>query len=216
MGNRRKLRKIVMWLLVLLLSAAILYVLEGCPSFTAEMAFRRKEKQNMIGPAEFISTIDFPHGRYDHMMIGKSEYGYTFFEWDDGTGWDNGILSYILKQEGATLYCTYWPYGSSQYSSDWLPIFAFADVPAAVSARLTLKTTQEGETVTYPLSATKSKDGYYLFSWKILTLRANDYRLVQQLITGKYSDYVLEGTAQAVLELYNAKGELVGTYHFDK
>lgn len=215
MGKHRKLCKIIVYLLIFALSAAVIYALVDIPSFTAEMAFRRKEKCNMVGPAEIVATLDFSHSSYDHIMIGKSEFGYTFYEYRDAS-LDNGKMTYIPKQEGATLYCTYHMYGSSAYSADWLPIFAFVDHSAAVSARLTLTTIQNGETAHYPLEAKKSPEGYFLFSWKTQELRAQDFWLVQQLIANQYREYVLEGTAQATLALYNAKGELIGTYEFTK
>lgn len=214
MGNRRKIRKIIIYLLIFLLSAAVLYALEGCPSFTAEMAFRRKEKQNMLGPAEILGILDFEDNRYDHLLIGRSEYGYTFFEWND-TNPDDGVLTYQPKSEGATLYCTMYNYNDMYYGQGWLPIFAFTDYPAT-SAKLNLITTQEGETVTYPMEAIRSEAGYFLFAWERTGVRGQDFWLVQQLITGEYSYYVLDGTAQATLELYNAKGELVEIYQFTK
>ena len=217
MTNRKRLCKILVYLLVLAVSIVTLYWFGGGKSLTAEMAFHRQEKLNMIGPSNILATIDFPHGRYDHMMIGISEYGYTFYEWYDTGGWDKGEMTYIPKQEGATLFCTYYRYGSAAYSQDWLPIFAFADAPLAVSAKLTLNTTnKEGETVNYPLEAQRSENGYFLFAWNAMNLCAEDFWLVQQLITGQNREYKLSGTAEATLELYNRNGELLETYHFTK
>lgn len=216
MRKRKHLRRIGISLFVLLLSVTILCLLNASPSSTAEMAFRRKEKQNLIGPAEIIATLDFPHGSYDHILIGESDFGYTFFECHDNGRWDQGDMTYVPRKEGATLYCTYHMYGSAEYSADWLPIFAFADHHAAVRAKLTLTTTQNGETVNYPLEAQRSHDGFFLFSLKTMELRAQDFWLIQQTIANQYREYVLDGTAQATLELYDANGELLETYQFTK
>lgn len=213
MSKQRKLRKIAVFLLIFLLSTVAIFALSDIPSQTAEIAFRRLEKQNLIGPAEIITTMDFENSTYDHLMVGRSNYGYTFFEWGDSSGWDKGRMTYAPKQEGATLYCTYKMYGTGVYDKSWLPIFAFTDHPAA-SAKLTLITTQDGETVSYTMEATRSEGGYFLFSWESSCMRGEDFWLVQQLLTGEYRYYELTGTAQAMLELYNSKGELVETHQF--
>lgn len=214
MNNRKRLRKILVYFLMLVLSATILYCLTEGRSFTSTMAFRRQEKINLIGPAEIIATIDFPHGGYDHMMIGESEYGYTFYEWYDHSGWDDGVMTYIPRQKGATIHCTYYQYGSAEYTQDWLPIFAFADHPGAVSAQLTLTTSQNGETISYPLEADRSEEGYFLFVWKTMGIRGNDFRLIQQLIANQHREYILDGSATATLTLFDKNGNALNTYQY--
>lgn len=216
MTDRKHLGKLLLALLVLCASVLLLLMLSENNSLTAEMAFRRKEKRNLIGPAEILETLNFENNRYDHLMIGRSEYGYTFYEWTDNGGWDNGTLTYQPKTEGATLYCTKYHYLDSENDRLWLPIFAFTDNSAAIGATLTLTTTQEGKTVSYPLTARKSKAGYFLFSWDNTGVRALDFWMVQQMITGQYRQYVLEGTVQATLELYDAHGTLLESFRFSK
>lgn len=216
MNKRKYLRRIGISLLVLVLSITFLWLSANGPSSSAEMAFRRKEKQNLIGPAEIFAEINFYYGTYDCMMIGRSEYGYTFYEYRDAA-LDDGKLTYVPKKEGATLYCTYNRYGSERYGQDWLPIFALVDTPKAHTARLILTTTDEvGETVHYPLAAQRNAAGYFLFSWHTGNLRHEDYWLVQQLIARQHTAYILDGSAQATLELYDANGNLLETYHFTK
>lgn len=215
MSKRKRIKKILLALLILFISAISIYffAFDSLP-FSPEMAFRRKEKQAMIGPAEIIAKLDF--NQYNHILIGESDYGYTFFEWQGNANWRNSDLSYIQKQDGVTLYCTYYMYASEEYSKSWLPIFAFVDHPSAVSAELTLTITQGGETVSYPLSAQRSPEGYFLFSWDTMDLRSYDFWLVQQHITGAYSNYVLEGTVTATIRLYDQNGDLIETREFTK
>lgn len=215
MSNGRHFRRIGIALLVLVLSLGILCLLSGFPSISAEMAFRRKEKQNMIGPAEILAALDFSHSGYDHILIGESAYGYTFFEYSD-FDLDDGTLTYVPKNGRTTLYCTKDMYGSADFSASWLPIFAFTEQNAAVIAKLTLRTTQNGESVDYFLESTKQQEGYFMFQWKTIDLRSYDYWLVQQMIAGQYREYVLDGTAQATLELYDKNGNLLETFHFAK
>lgn len=216
MSKRKRIQKIMIASLVLVCTLFSLFYTLNLPFLTPHMAFRRMEKRNLIGPAEIIATVDFEHGPYDHIFIGESEYGYTFFEWRDSRDWDSATLNYVTKKEGVTLYCTYRMYGSEDWSADWLPIFAFADNIAADSAKLTLTTTQEGETVTYPLLAQRSEEGYFLFSWKTLDLRAKDFWLVQQHITGEYSYYILDGTATATIEFFDRNGDLLETHPYTR
>lgn len=214
MGNRRKIRKIGIWLLIFLLSLGVIFALTGSPDMTAEMAFRMKEKQNLIGPASIMDVIDFTDDRYDHLLVGCSEYGYTFFEWNDYDP-EDGALTYQPKSEGATIYCTKYSYNAMNYGQGYLPIFAFTDRPA-FTARLVLTTEQDGEAVSYPLAAQRNGAGYFLFTWPTDDLRSRDFWMVQQMITGEYSNYVLDGTVKATLELYDANGELMETYYFSK
>lgn len=216
MNKRKHIKKIIIAALILVFSVASLHLLLTDNSLTPEMAFRRMEKKNMIGPAEIFAVVDFPHGAYDHILIGKSDYGYTFFEYRD-EALDSGVLTYVPKKEGATLYCTNYMYGSEKYSSDWTPIFAFTDQKKAVSAKLVLEVTQDGETVTYPLEAEKSPEGYFMFHWETLFLPGEEYWSIQQLIAGQHDGYVLDDcTAQATLELYSSNDTLLETYLFTK
>lgn len=216
MTIRSRTKKLILWLLVLILALVLLAPALDFPSLTAEIAFRRVERSNLIGPAEIIATVDFPHGPYNHIFIGESDYGYTFYEWMDSSGWDEGNLSYVEKKEGVTLFCTYSMYGSEEWSADWLPIFAFTDNSAATSARLTLTTIQDGEAVSYPLLAQRSEEGYFLFHWEVLDLRGCDFWLVQQHITGAYSNYILDGSATATIELFDRNGNLLETHQYSR
>ena len=215
MGNRRKIRKIVIWLLIFLLSNAVLYVLSNDPSPNAKFAFRRKERTNLIGPAEIVEILDFVDNRYDHLLIGQSDHGYTFFEWNERNP-DDGVLSYQPKAKGATLFCTEYSYQDMYYGQGWLPIFAFVDSPAAYTANLTLAiTTKHGEN-TYLLESQRSQQGYFLFSLDTPNLKAQEFWMIEQLIAGNYLRYVLDGTATATLDIYDRDGKLLQTYLFTK
>lgn len=214
MERRKRLRKTLVYFLVLAVSVIAIYYLSGGKSLNAEMAFRRQEKQNMVGPAQIMDVLDYEEDRYDHLLIGQSQYGYTFFEWNDQNP-DDGVLNYQPKQEGATLYCTKYSYNAMDYQQAYLPIFAFSDHYAA-RAKLTLTTNMDGEAIQYVLEAQRSEAGYFLFRWKTDVPRGADFWQIQQLITGEYNNYVLDSSAQAMLELFDSKGELTETYHFTK
>ena len=209
MSDRKKLVRTAVFLLIFLLCAAYLYILQG-NSPTAEAALRRKEKQMLIGPAEIVETLEFEHSRYTNLLIGKSEYGYTFFEWS-GTHWDNGVVHYQPKSEGVTLYCTKYSYDYLDTEQEWLPIFAFAESSAAVHAELTVNTAMNGQSAVYHLEADRGSGGYFLFRLRPAELGPQEFWLIQQLITGEYSEYVIDGTASVTVTLYNRGGELIET-----
>jgi hypothetical protein len=215
MANRKRLGKVLIYLLILSLCVVGLYWFGNGKSLTAKMAFRRLEKRHMVGPAEIMEILDFEEDRYDHLLIGRSQYGYTFFEWNDQNP-DDGVLTYQPKAEGATLYCTKYSYNAMDYQQSYLPIFAFCDHYAA-RAKLTLTTNMDGEAISYCLEAQRSEAGYFLFRWKTGELpRGADFWQVQQLITGQYSSYVFDHNATATLELFDTNGQLTETHHFTK
>lgn len=205
-------QKLLIWCIVLICSAIVLFLNTAPQSSSAKISFRLAEKKNMIGPAKIIADIPFPHGPYDRILIGESDYGYTFYEWRNS----GDRMNYVEKAEGVTLYCTYSRYGSEKLHTHWLPIFALVDHPAAVSAKLTITTIHSGETVSYPLLADRSSEGYFLFSWDTLELRSYDFWLVQQCITGAYSEYILDGSAEITLELFDRNGMLLETHSYTK
>lgn len=214
MSKRKRIRKIFIALLIIFLAVGSLYCRGGIPRSSPTAAFRQMEKKAMIGPAEIFAVIDVEHGPYDRILIGESDYGYTFFEWKRSSNSNNSHMDYIPKREGVTLYCTYYMYGSEEYSRDWLPIFAFTDNQTATSARLTLTTAQDGERISYSLEARRDKGGYFLFSWKTLNLRSRDFWLVQQFITDAYRNYILDGSVTATIELFDHKGNLLETHQY--
>ena len=207
--------KILIWSVILVLAVWLFLFASNYPSPTAEVAFRKAEKENLIGPAEVIEILDFEDSGYDHLLIAHSPYGYTFFEWTD-PNWDDGRLSYQKKNDRVTLFCTYYPSERLYTGRGWLPIFAFAQHGAAVRARLTIETIKQESTATYTLEAEKSNAGYFLFKQNVSELQSEDFWYIQQLITGAYSEYVLDGTAKATVELYDHTGNLIETKVFTK
>ena len=212
MAWRKRLCKIFMYLLLFSVSFVTLYWVGGGKSLSATMAFRRHEMQNMIGPAQIMDTVEFPLGIYNHIMIGKSDHGYTFLQWNDHNGWDQGIMTYAPKNSEVTLYCTEQLYSSSDYCMDVLPIFAFTDYPSAVRATLTITVQLAGESSVflYPLEATITEEGYFLFRLE-KSQRAMDIFLIQEAL-GQLIGYRIDGNITMDIALFDRNGELLTTY----
>ena len=213
MTGKAKLKKLLFWLAILVIACFSIALLNDAASPTAEIAFRKQEKKNLIGPAQIIEILDFENSRYEHLLIGQSEYGYTFFEWSD-PNWDKGTLSYQEKTDRVTLFCTQYGYNSMDWEKEWLPIFAFAEHGGAVSARLTLETSQKSGDAVHHFSAERTDGGYFLFAFKMSEMADEEFWLVQQLITGNYSEYELGSSIKATVSLYDRSGNLIETVVF--
>ena len=214
MSKRKKLRKIAFWSVLFLLCNLTLYMI-GEHSLHAKIAFRKAERKNLTGPAEIVEVLDFEDSRYDHLLIGKSEYGYSFYEWQDNDRIKYyANFSYQPKGERATLYCTEYDYESLYTGRAWLPIFAFTEDYTAVSAHLTLTIDRPDGITTYDLETNRTQADYFLFRLKIEDLGAKDFWMIQQMITGAHGEYILEGTASAELCLYDRNGVLIETISF--
>lgn len=211
MKNWSRKRKLALCTLILLLTAAGLFFCSDWPSPTPEIAFRRAEKEQLVGPAEIITTLDFEYGSYDHMMIGKSEHGYTTFEYYDHHGLDYGKLRYFPKTEGATLFCPEYSY-YDENGERCVLIFLFPEknTPASVEMAISISCGQESET--YHLEGQRHDGAFYLLSLPYRELKPKHYWLLQQTLTGSYSEYVLTGTVDISIEYYDRNGQLTDTY----
>lgn len=135
----RKIRICVNILAILLLVFAI-YILLGCPAFTAEQQFRRLEKANLVGPAEIIEVIDPPNGEYDHIIVADDGDGVILYRYDDFEyRWAWGGFLYREKSEGITVFPApnHMYFGSGEYVMD-VPVLVFHDYPDAYRAELEL------------------------------------------------------------------------------
>lgn len=214
MKKRSKKVQIAVNLLIILLSLGLILVTYDLPSPTAEIALHRMEAAQLLGPTEIIATEHFQDSGYDHMMIGKSDYGYTTFEWSDSAGWDNGSLSYYPKEEDITLFCTYYTYGGLVPNGTWLPIFAFTDHSAAVRAQMRISIENSTDSETYLLDAQRSDGGYFLFALDTNELKAEFFWLLQQAICRNYNNHVLSGTVDITVELFSTNGSLLDTVQY--
>lgn len=211
MKNWSRKTKLTLCTLILLLTVTALFFCSDWPSPTPEIALRRAEKEQLVGPAEIIATLDFQHGTYDHMMIGASENGYTTFEYYDHRGWDDGKLRYFPKTEGATLFCPEYSY-YDENSEPYVLIFLFPEKYAAASAEMTLSISCGEESETYYLEGQRQDGNYYIFSLPYRGLKGQFFWLLQQALTGSYSEYVLTGTVDISIEYYDRNGQLTDSY----
>lgn len=203
--------KLAVWALILLLTASFLVFCYNRPSLTPEIAFRRAEKQRLIGPAEIIATLAFENGYSESILIGKTEYGYTTYEYYNSNHLDGGQMRYFPKTEGATLFCPKYSY----YDENGVPyilIFLFPETCSAPLAELTLTISCEGETEIYHTEGQRQDGGFYLLSLPHSEVNGKHYWLMHQALTGAYCEYDLTGTVEISVEYFDRTGQLTDTY----
>lgn len=212
MKNWPRSRKLALASLILLLSTLVIFSMSNWPSPTLEIAIRRQEQQQLIGPGEIIEKLDFAGSSWDHLIICKTEYGYTTYEFQDTLGWDNGYLRYFEKTPGATLFTTDYRYEQG-LGDPWLPIFVFPQNPAAYSARMILTIQGAESTADFNLQSYREPGSCFMFRIPAgPELDGECYWLLQQAITGAWQEYVVAGNVEIHLNFYNSQGNLVDTY----
>lgn len=204
-------RKLALCLLILLISLLTIFSVSGWSSPTPEIAFRRMEKRNLIGPAEIITTLEYENADGYHVLLGESDYGYTTFEYFDSVPLDESNLHYFPKAQDATLFCTDYVC-TDQTSSRLLPIYLFPENRSAVAAKMTLTISTAEASGTYHLDGQRPDSSFYLFSLPVEELEAEFFWLLQQVLSGHYSEYVLSGTVDIQIEFLDVSGAVVDTY----
>ncbi len=193
---RRK-QKIALYLVLIIISLAVLSSFIEKDSPTAEIAFRKKEKQQLVGPAEIVATMEVTHSWYNRMMVGVSEHGLTVFSWHGDQNFDGGLLRYYEKDGSVTIFC---PCGDGRLpvaEDAQIPFFAITDHINAVSATLILELSYKGQTEEIELQAKRSEGGYFLFSLYRHQLSDETRRKIEITLSPNYVGGIL--TAQITL-----------------
>ena len=212
MKNWPRSRKLALAILILLLSSLVVFSMSEWPSPSLDMAIRRQEKQQLIGPGEIISKLDFEGSSWDHLVISKTKYGYTTYEFRDDLGWDNGYLRYFEKTPGATMFTTDYRYEHG-FGEPWLPIFVFPQNLTAYSARMILTVQCAESSAEFNLRSYREPGSCFMFSLPAgPELEGECYWLLQQAITGAWQEYVVTGTVEIRVDFYDRQGNLVDTY----
>ena len=160
--------------LVLLLAA---YVSLGCPFRGETAAFRSAEKANLVGPSEIIDRMDIRkdwlYARWDRLLIGDD--GEEVLFWFSRRSPDTEVLRRCEKTEGMLLLplpgCNVLTASNLQRDMA-VPLFLFADDPAAVKATVCIRLSETDELTLTQVRGelasqtgdADSREGYFLFS----------------------------------------------------
>lgn len=210
MKNWSRKKKLLLCISILIVSVFIIASITEWRSPTLEIAIRRKEKQQLVGPSEIIGHIQYGYDNDDHLYLGKTGHGYITYEYINDLGWDSAELRYFPKEENVTIFCT--DFLLSRDNNAWLPIFAFSDNQRAASAEMTISVTGIEANASYHLNGEKQHGAYFLFSLPGTELGAECFWLLQQSITNSYQEYILTGTVEIQIEFYDYSGDLIDTY----
>ncbi len=190
-------------LVIILLSGIILlYAANDFPPLSPESAFRRLEKQHLLGPAEILDTLQIRQLVSDRIMIAKSEYGYSLYQWDSQEDYDNSLFIYRPKTEDITIFRPSY-FDRLCYLEGWqLPYFVFTDHASATTATFTLELTHASEKSVITLEAGRQNSGYFLF---ILCQEVMDTKTFQAFDSA-ISDHASSNTAVVHITLYDRAG----------
>jgi len=145
MKTAKKIRGILIWLLVTVLSLLVIYDIVGNPALTPEMAMHRREKYHMVGPSKVIWEGESCDWWYDRLLLGETDYGYCLYQYDsESFGYAQNCLRYVEKGIRA---CFLGRDGGVGWDINVLPIFAITENPRAVRARLTLETVSDDHSI---------------------------------------------------------------------
>ena len=210
----RQLRFALDALLVLALLTAV-YVALGCPFLGETIRFRRAEKANLMGPSKIIERLDVPEDwlmvSWDRLLIGDD--GEEIVLWFHQHGAGSGTFKRLNKSDGILL--TPLPECDAADAAELqqdgvMPLFLFADDPAAVKAtvQLRLSETEEitltqvrGKPADTRAGEPGSRERFFLFSLPVTGELLEAY---------KYGYYRAMGY-QAAVRLFDAEDRLIET-----
>lgn len=211
MKTAKKIRGIILWLLITLLSVYAIYVAIGSPALTPEMAMRRSEKYALVGPSKVIWEGASCHHWYDRMLLGETDYGYCLYLYDSDTyGYAQDCLRYVEK---GTKVCFLARTGGVTWDIDVLQIFAITENSRAVRARLTLETKNDENSLyegIYTAEAELCGGVLYQFGLDMTDMDQTVRRFWKnRLSNDMWGYYGIGGTA--TLELFDREGNLLET-----
>ena len=210
MKNWSRSRKLLFFTLLLLISLFFIASISNWRSPTLEIAIHRAEQQQLVGPSVIIAVMDFEFSPWDHLVLGKTRHGFVTYEYRDDLGWDHGELTYYPKDDDDTIFCTEYWYRSGE--EEFLPVFLVPSNPRSAEAKMSISITVDGETKSCQPDGKRKDSSYFLFMLPMKEIVGQHFWLLQQMLTGAYSEYVLTGTVEIQIEYYDRSGTLIDTY----
>ncbi len=198
-------QKIGLYLVLIVLSATILLLMLDMDSPTAEIAFRKKEKQQLLGPAEIVTTMEVTHSWYNRMMVGVSEHGLSVFSWHGDRNFDGGELNYHEKDGSLSVFCPCADGRLPVAEEAQIPFFAITDHANAVEATLVLTLSYDGKEETIALRAGQSEGSYFLFSLYGNQLSDEVRRNLEMALSSTY----VSGTVIATVTVFDWNGRAI-------
>lgn len=214
MSKAKRVRWIVIYLLIGILSVCLLYFAVDAPSFSPEMAMHRKEVRELVGPSKVIGGDAVEYGNFDHFLLGETEYGYCLYEYNHRVSvWDGGLLFYFEKSDPVTVLpmgtADMW-YGGLPGEYICFPVFAIPETTRAVSASLTLTAEYNGTHYEVSQTASLRQEEFFLFELDVTEVHSFVRDFWNRRLKGRPAVYHdVSGTA--TVELFDHQGALIET-----
>ena len=163
-------------LLGIIMVLSVFYASIGAPVPYPNLAFRRAERANLVGPSTILFSDEVEHYYYDHLVLAETEWGVITWVDDDLRG-----FNYLEKTGDLTIVAAPkepfdWGY---RFWAKKLPVFLVDDYPEAIRAELELDIEGyyahnfNGELLHEPLdhhfslTADREEEGFFCFALEL-------------------------------------------------
>ena len=209
MKTSKKIRGILIWLLVTILSVLAIYEVFGSPALTLEMALRRRERSAWVGPSKVIWEGASDLWPYDCLLVGETDYGYCFYAYRSNN-FEYGRFDYVEKKSEEQFLILS---GSVPVDVNVFELYVITDNAKAVRAQLTLETKCDEEPSycgTYTAQAELNAGVFYQFAMDITGMDYGVLSFWADRLNGDDRIYRnISGTA--TIALYDRDGNLIDT-----
>lgn len=190
----------------------LIYMLLGCPPFSADQTFRRAEKAAMVGPATILGQIQPEGYPCDGLILGQDSEAVYLYVMHKGSP-ETSELIYREKEGNVTLLAA--P-GTALLQFEYqahIPVILYHSCKDAVQAEVDLTVYSGDFRQTYSLTAQREGDGYFAFDLVArnagtLGKEGEALRLLQEVCSNS-----MAGNADiafpAAVRLYDASGALI-------
>ena len=157
--------KIMLNLFLTAMALGLLYIFTDAPVFSATQAFRRVEKQNLVGPSKVLAILDISDEHFKRLLIADDGKGVVMFPIYEKYSRSTSLY-YREKTGPVTVIAA--PTSREPDKIETLTIIMFGDMPDSASAELTLtlsapKWTGVEFTKDYTLTAEREYNGFFRF-----------------------------------------------------
>lgn len=197
-------------LVCIVLAVYLIWLMLGGRPLTVQWAFRRAERQDMVGPSEILGAFEAVRYSGDdyfrRFLVGETEEGLLICNISGNWYWGyTGYLDYWEKTGDITLVPVEENWGSMYpYDDNAMAYFlAVTELPGAVYAELdvTAQDEEEDEIEQWYVTA-EMGNGCFVFPFE------NFYWRYTGALSGEWSSGVVE--AAYTLRIYDSQGELLG------
>ena len=160
MTKKYYIKRILSCSLIILICLFLIAMSVEISGFTQEQRFRLAERAQLVGPSQIIGHEQCAQP-WGEVIIGKTDYGYTLFTYD------NAELFYHRKLDSFTTFCPYTSPSSFAKRNSVLPVIVFTENSSSTHAKLTVQvfSTLSGKISEqcFTAEAPRNERGYFLF-----------------------------------------------------